>query len=156
LSDVNKRSAYDRYGHEGVKGSTRGFDNVDFSSFAGFGMDDFIDFFFGGGVRSGGRRGGPEPGASLKFDLQIEFTEAVFGAEKKVSIRRLEECGTCTGSGAAPGSNPTTCVTCAGIGQVQQVVNSWFGQSVRVLECPACQGSGQKIDKPCRDCRGEG
>src|SRR5580698_8749976 len=104
LSDEPKRAAYDRYGHEGVKGSTRGFDNVDFSSFSGFGIDDFIDFFFGGGMRSQGKRGGPEPGASLKYDLQIEFTEAVFGAEKKVTVRRLEECATCSGSGAAPGS----------------------------------------------------
>lgn len=155
LSDANKRATYDRYGHEGVKGSTRGFDNVDFSSFSGFGVDDFLDFFFGGGAR-GGRRSGPEPGASLKYDLEIEFLDAVFGLEKKISVRRLEDCTTCTGSGAAPGSSPTPCVTCAGMGQVQQVVNSWFGQSVRVIDCPACNGNGQKIDKPCRDCKGEG
>jgi molecular chaperone DnaJ len=156
LSDDNKRATYDRYGHEGVRGSTRGFDNVDFSSFAGFGIDDFIDFFFGGGMRSGMRRGGPEQGAHLKYDLEIEFLEAVFGVEKKVTVRRLEDCSTCNGSGAAPGSTPVTCVACAGMGQVQQVVNSWFGQSIRILDCPTCQGMGQKIDKPCRDCRGEG
>ncbi|HEY9732750.1 MAG TPA: molecular chaperone DnaJ [Drouetiella sp.] len=155
LSDEQKRASYDRYGHEGVKGSTRGFDNVDFSSMAGFGIDDFIDFFFGGGMRGGGRRGGPEQGAHLKYDLEIEFLEAVFGTEKKINIRRLEDCSTCEGSGAAPGSNPTTCVACAGMGQVQQVVNSWFGQTMRVMECPTCHGSGQKIDKPCRDCKGE-
>lgn len=159
LSDQNKRSTYDRYGHEGVRGSTRGFDNVDFSSFGQFGIDDFIDFFFNaGGGRGGfgGRRGGPEQGAHLKYDLEIEFLEAVFGAEKKVSVRRLEDCGTCSGSGAAPGSSPITCVSCAGMGQVQQVVTSWFGQSIRVMDCPACNGLGQKIEKPCRDCRGEG
>jgi molecular chaperone DnaJ len=156
LSDNQKRSLYDRYGHEGVKGSTRSFDDVDFSSFAGFGMDDLIDIFFGGGLRSGGRRGGPEPGAHLKYDLQIEFTDAVFGVEKKVSIKRMEGCTTCDGSGAAQGSNIITCTTCGGVGQVQQVVNSWFGQSIRVMECPACQGNGKKIEKPCRDCRGEG
>jgi molecular chaperone DnaJ len=155
LSDSNKRATYDRYGHEGVKGSTRGFDNVDFSSFAGFGIDDFIDFFFGGGGGGRVRRGGPEPGANLKYDLEIDFLDAVFGIEKKVTIKRLEECEKCMGSGAATGSNVTTCVTCAGMGQVQQVVNSWFGQSIRVLDCPSCQGTGQKIDKPCRDCKGE-
>ncbi len=155
LSDEQKRASYDRYGHDGVKGSTRGFDNVDFSSMAGFGIDDFIDFFFGGGMRSGGRRGGPEQGAHLKYDLEIEFLEAVFGTEKKINIRRLEECTGCEGTGAAPGSNPTTCVACAGMGQVQQVVNSWFGQTMRVMECPTCHGSGQKIEKPCRDCKGE-
>jgi molecular chaperone DnaJ len=156
LSDANKRAAYDRYGHEGVQGSTRGFDNVDFSNFAGFGIDDIIDLFFGGGMRAGTRRGGPEQGAHLKYDLEIDFLEAVFGVEKKVSVRRLEECESCVGSGAAPGSTAVPCVTCAGLGQVQQVVNSWFGQSIRVMDCPACQGLGQKVDKPCRDCKGEG
>ena len=155
LSDEKKRAAYDRYGHEGVKGSTRGFDNVDFSSFSGFGIDDFIEFFFGGGMRTGGRRGGPEQGAHLKFDLEIDFLDAVFGIEKKVTIRRLEDCTTCNGTGAAAGSTPVTCITCAGMGQVQQVMNSWFGQTMRVIECPACMGSGQKVDKPCRDCKGE-
>ncbi|MBS1957436.1 MAG: molecular chaperone DnaJ [Cyanobacteria bacterium SZAS-4] len=155
LSDEQKRASYDRYGHEGVKNQSRGFDNVDFSSMAGFGIDDFIEFFFGGGMRTGGRRGGPEQGAHLKYDLEIEFLEAVFGTEKKINIRRLEDCATCEGSGAAPGSTPVTCVACAGMGQVQQVVNSWFGQTMRVIECPTCHGSGQKIDKPCRDCKGE-
>src|ERR1700722_7975463 len=83
LSDEKKRAQYDRYGHAGVQGATRGFDNVDFSSFAGFGIDDIIDMFFGGGMRSNARRGGPEAGANLKYDLQVEFLEAVFGCEKK-------------------------------------------------------------------------
>lgn len=155
LLDNQKRSLYDRYGHEGVKGATRSFDDIDFSSFAGFGIDDLIDVFFGGGLRSG-RRTGPEPGAHLKYEIQIDFLEAVFGVEKKVTIKRMEECTGCSGSGAAQGSEITPCVTCAGMGQVQQVVNSWFGQSIRVMECPTCQGTGRKIEKPCRDCRGEG
>jgi molecular chaperone DnaJ len=156
LSDQNKRAQYDRYGHQGVAGAGHGFDNVDFSSFSGFGIDDIIDMFFGGGARSGGRRSGPEPGANLKYDLQIDFLEAVFGTEKKVTIRRLEDCEICEGSGAAAGSEVLTCITCAGMGQVQQVVNSFFGQSMRVIECPACHGNGKKIDKPCKDCKGEG
>lgn len=162
LSDTQKRATYDRYGHEGVKGSTRGFDNFDFSSFSGFGMDDIVDMldsFFGGGggaFRSGFRaRGGPEQGAHLKFDLEIDFLEAVFGTEKTITIRRLEDCESCQGTGAAPGSSPVTCTTCAGMGQVQQVMNTFFGQAVRVVACPACQGSGSKIEKPCKDCRGE-
>jgi molecular chaperone DnaJ len=161
LSDAQKRSTYDRYGHEGVKGAGQGFDNFDFSNFSGFGMDDIadmLDSFFGGGggsFRGGGRRGGPEQGAHLKYDLEIEFLEAVFGAEKTINIRRLEECESCSGSGAAPGSNPVPCVTCAGVGQVQQVINTFFGQALRVIACPACQGSGTKIDKPCKDCKGE-
>lgn len=154
LCDQEKRAQYDRYGHAGVQ--SRGFDNVDFSSFAGFGMDDIIDMFFGGGMRSTFRRGGPEQGAHLKFDLEIEFLEAVFGVERKISIRRLEDCENCSGSGATPGSAVAQCQTCAGAGQVQQVVNSWFGQSVRVMECHDCQGSGKKIEKPCKQCHGQG
>lgn len=160
LSDPQKRSTYDRFGHEGVKGAGQGFDNFDFSNFSGFGMDDIVDMldsFFGGGGGSfrGGRRGGPEQGAHLKFDMEIEFLDAVFGCDKTVNVRRLEECEGCNGSGAAPGSNPVPCVTCAGVGQVQQVINTFFGQALRVVACPACQGSGSKIDKPCKDCKGE-
>ncbi len=161
LSDAQKRSNYDRYGHEGVKGAGQGFDNFDFSNFSGFGMDDIVDMLdgiFGGGggsFRGGGRRGGPEQGAHLKYDLEIDFLEAVFGTEKNINIRRLEDCESCSGSGAAPGSNPVPCVTCAGVGQVQQVINTFFGQALRVIACPACQGSGSKIDKPCKDCKGE-
>jgi molecular chaperone DnaJ len=143
LSDQNKRAQYDRYGHQGVQGAGHGFDNVDFSSMAGFGIDDIIDMFFGGGGARGGRRTGPETGANLKYDLQIDFLEAVFGVEKKITIKRLEDCESCKGSGAAEGSEVITCVTCAGMGQVQQVMNSFFGQTMRVIECPACQGSGK-------------
>ncbi len=155
LSDDNQRATYDRYGHEGVKNTTRGFDNMDFSNLAGFGIDDLIDMFFGGGVRTG-RQGGPEQGSHLRYELQIDFMEAVFGVEKKISIRRLEDCTTCSGSGATPGSEIKQCTTCAGMGQVQQVFNSFFGQSIRVTACPTCQGVGQQIEKPCRECRGEG
>lgn len=159
LSDQQKRANYDRFGHEGVKGAGQGFDNFDFSNFSGFGMDDIVDmldsFFGGGGGMRGGRRGGPEQGAHLKFDLEIDFLDAVFGTEKTINVRRLEDCDSCNGSGAAPGSNPVPCVTCAGVGQVQQVINTFFGQALRVIACPACQGSGSKIDKPCKDCKGE-
>jgi molecular chaperone DnaJ len=155
LSDDGQRATYDRYGHEGVKNTARGFDNVDFSNFAGFGIDDLIDMFFGGGVRTG-RQGGPEQGSHLRYELQIDFMEAVFGVEKKLSIRRLEDCTTCSGSGATPGSEIKQCTTCAGMGQVQQVFNSFFGQSIRVTACPTCQGIGSQIEKPCRECRGEG
>ncbi len=155
LSDDQKRALYDRYGHEGVKGSTHSFDNFDFSSFAGFGIDELIESFFGGGFRTS-RRSGPEPGSHLQYELQIDFLEAVFGVEKKISIKRLQECEECKGSGAEPESKTITCSTCTGTGQVQQVINSWFGQSIRVSECPSCQGSGKHIEKPCRGCHGIG
>jgi molecular chaperone DnaJ len=157
LSSEERRSRYDRFGHEGVKGMGQGFEDVDFSAFAGFGIEDLIDAFLGGsGFRASGRRGGPEQGAHLRFDIQIDFLEAIFGVEKKVSVRRLEDCETCSGSGAAPGSKIQTCSTCGGVGQVQQIVNSFLGQSIRVMQCPNCQGVGNKVEKPCKDCRGEG
>src|SRR5262249_31778070 len=102
LSNEERRSKYDRYGHEAVKGMSQGFEDMDFSAFAGFGIDDLIDAFLGGAGFRTGRRFGPEQGAHLRYDMQIEFLEAVFGVEKKLSVRRLEECTTCSGSGATP------------------------------------------------------
>lgn len=161
LSDEQKKVSYDRYGHEGVKGSTRDFDNVDFSSFQGFGMEDIIDALFGGGARGGfgggqSSRSGPRQGAHLRYDLDLEFLDAVFGLEKKITVKRLEDCDTCSGVGAAPDSKVSTCATCQGQGQVKQLVNMLFMQSYQVISCPDCSGSGKKIEKPCRDCRGSG
>jgi len=163
LSDEPKKAAYDRYGHEGVKGSTRDFDNVDFSSFAGVNFEDIIESLFGGRGGFGGFGGGgggsataPRQGAHLKYDLELEFLDAVFGVDKKVTVRRLEDCTTCEGSGAAPGSNTKTCTTCNGQGQVRQVVNMLFMQSYQIIVCPDCSGAGKKIEKPCKDCKGAG
>lgn len=167
LSDQQKRSAYDRYGHEGVKGASRRFDDVDFSSFQGFGMDDILEALFGQGARGGGfgggfggggfgRQSGPQQGSHLKYDLQIDFLEAVFGCEKKLEISSLDDCTSCLGTGAAPGSGVSTCTTCGGHGQVKELVNMLFVQTYQISTCPQCRGKGKKIDKPCRDCRGEG
>lgn len=159
LSDEQKKAAYDRYGHEGIKGSTRDYDNVDFSSMQGFGFEDIIDALFGGGMRGGyssGRSNGPRQGAHLKYDLEIDFLDAVFGVDKKVTVKRLEDCATCEGSGAQAGSQMSTCATCNGQGQVKQMVNMLFMQSYQILTCPDCAGAGKKIDKPCKDCRGAG
>ncbi len=159
LSDEKQRAAYDRYGHQGVKGSARNFDDMDMSSFAGFGMDDILEALFGQGVRGGGgfgRQAGPAQGSHLKYDLQIDFLEAVFGCEKKIEVNRLDDCTTCLGTGAAPGSAVTTCATCGGMGQVKELVNMLFVQTYQIMPCPQCRGNGKKIDKPCRDCRGEG
>jgi molecular chaperone DnaJ len=163
LSDEQKKAAYDRYGHEGVKGSTRDFDNVDFSSF-GVNFEDIIESLFGGAGRGGfggfggggGSPAGPRQGAHLKYDLELEFLDAVFGVDKKVTVRRLEDCTTCEGSGAAPGSTSKTCTTCNGQGQVRQVVNMLFMQTYQIIVCPDCSGAGKKIEKPCKDCKGVG
>lgn len=153
LSDEQKRSLYDRFGHEGVAGKTHSFDNFDFGAFTGFGLDELLESFFGGGFGSS-RRTGPEQGSHLQMEVQIDFLEAISGVEKTINIKRLDECDKCQGSGAAPDSKVINCSTCNGVGQVQQVINSWFGQSVRVSECPSCQGSGKRIEKPCKNCRG--
>ncbi|MEZ4543314.1 MAG: DnaJ domain-containing protein [Cyanobacteriota/Melainabacteria group bacterium] len=153
LSDEQKRAAYDRYGHEGVKGSTRGFEDVDFSSFAGFGIDDILESLFGGGFRTSGGFGrpqGPSHGAHLKYDLEIDFLEAVFGCTKKITVNRLEDCTTCDGDGASPGSKISTCETCGGVGQVKEA-----GQHAVVSLSDNHLPSGRgKIEKPCKDCRG--
>jgi molecular chaperone DnaJ len=164
LSDEQKKAAYDRYGHEGVKGSTRDFDNVDFSSFAGVNFEDIIEALFGGGARGGfagfGGGGGspasPRQGAHLKYDLELEFLDAIFGVDKKITVRRLEDCTTCEGSGPAPGSTTKACTTCNGQWQVRQVVNMLFMQSYQIIVCPDCSGAGKKIEKPCKDCKGVG
>lgn len=162
LSDAQKRSAYDRYGHDGVKSAGRRFDDVDFGQFQGFGMDDILEALFGQGARGGGfgggfgRQAGPQQGSHLKYDLQIDFLEAVFGCEKKLEISALDDCTSCLGTGAAPGSNVSTCGTCNGQGQVKELVNMLFVQTYQITTCPQCRGKGKKVDKPCRDCRGEG
>lgn len=158
LSDEQKRQAYDRYGHEGVKGSTRGFDDVDFSSFQGFGIDEILESLFGAGMRGGGfgRSQGPSQGAHLKYDLELDFLEAVFGCTKKIYVNRMEDCSTCEGTAAQPGSDVSTCGTCGGMGQVKELVNMLFMQTYQITTCPDCSGRGKKIDKPCRDCRGQG
>ncbi len=157
LSSEQKRATYDKYGHEGVKGSGTRFDNFDFSQFSG-GLDDIIEQLFGAGMRSGfgGRSGGPQQGAHLRYDLELDFLEAVFGCEKEIKIRRLEDCNECSGSGASPGSEVSTCTTCNGVGQVKELVNMLFVQTYQITTCPHCRGQGKKIDKPCRGCRGEG
>lgn len=158
LSDENKRATYDRYGHEGVKGSASRFDNFDFSGFSGFGMDEILESLFGASMRGGfgGMRSGPAQGSHLKYDLEMDFLDAVFGAETKLTVKRLDDCTTCLGTGAAVGANITTCQTCNGMGQVKELVNMLFVQTYQITTCPQCQGGGKKVDKPCRDCKGQG
>lgn len=154
LSDEQKRQMYDRYGAEGVKGTRFDQGGMDFSSFD---LSDIFDMFFGGGMRSGGgRRTGPERGADLKFDLELDFLEAVFGCEKNITIRRLEDCTECGGNGAAPGSKPVKCETCGGVGSVKHTSATLFGHFVQVVPCPTCDGEGTKIDRPCGECKGKG
>jgi molecular chaperone DnaJ len=148
LADVDKRAAYDRYGHAGLGGSgAQGFDANDLG-------DIFGDFFglgeiFGGGTR---KRSRTQRGADLREDINLEFEDAVFGTDTSVTVRRHESCEDCRGSGAAPGKAPVTCRSCAGRGQVRY--QQGFFSIART--CPTCQGTGSVVTDPCPKCKGEG
>jgi molecular chaperone DnaJ len=155
LSDPEKRAAYDRFGHAGVKGAGGAQDfTVDFSDFA----DIFGDLFgFGGFSRSSRRyRNAPRRGADLSYRLDLTFEEAVFGVEKDIEIVRDEVCVTCNGSGAEPGTSPVRCATCNGSGEVRQVRQTLLGSMVQVATCPTCSGAGETISTPCHTCTGRG
>lgn len=157
LSDPDKRAAYDRYGFQGV--NTNGmpdYSTMDLSDlFDLFGLGGFGGFGgFGGTSRRS--RNAPRRGADLSTRLKLTFEEAVFGTEKEVDITRNEKCSVCSGSGAEPGSRPVTCQTCKGAGEVRQVQQTFLGQMVQVVTCPACGGRGEMIEKPCSNCRGTG
>ena len=145
LKDPEKRKIYDQFGHEGLKGrgfsGFQGFEDI-FSSFG----DVFQDFFGGGGGR------GQQTGADLRLDVNISFTEAAYGVERKVDITKHCNCKTCNGSGAKPGTSPKVCSTCRGTGQVVRS-QGFFSMA---SPCHACQGQGQVVEHRCSDCHGEG
>lgn len=151
LSDTEKRAAYDRFGHAGVRGT--GGVNVDFD------FPDFADIFgefFGFGRTSRRARNVPRRGADLQYRVDLTFEESVFGVEKEIEITRDEVCETCNGSGAEPGTSPVRCATCGGSGEVRQARQTILGSMVQVTTCPACKGSGETIDTPCHTCSGRG
>ncbi len=152
LSDPQKRGAYDRYGHAGVDNSAgaNGFNDFGFSS-----INDLFETFFAG-TTSSQRRTGSQRGADLRYDLTITFEEAVFGCQKDIELPRWENCSTCHGSGAAPGTSTTRCSACQGTGEIRRVQQSIFGQFVNVTMCERCRGEGRVITTPCEKCRGQG
>ncbi len=158
LSDAEKRKQYDQFGHAAFDGTggagAGGFD------FSGMDMGDifgdiFGDFFGGGGSR---RRAndGPMKGANLRTSVRITFEEAVFGCEKEIEMVLKDECATCHGTGAKPGTSPETCGKCGGKGKVVFSQQSFFGTVQNVQTCPECNGSGKVVKEKCPDCRGTG
>jgi molecular chaperone DnaJ len=166
LSDAQKRRQYDQYGHDGLKSSfgpggfdfgrdfTHGADLQDILGSLFGGSGGLFDGLFGGGGgrRANGRSGGPQPGADLRFDIEIDFEEAAFGSEREITLPIAVQCDTCTGSGDKPGTSKESCRHCAGRGFV--VSGNGFFQ-VR-QGCPVCAGTGMMSQNPCKDCEGTG
>ncbi len=160
LSDADKRARYDQFGHAGTDpnagGFGGGFGGGGAGDFGDFGMGDIFDMFFGGMRGGQGRTRGPQRGADLRYDMAISFEEAAFGVEKEIQVPRLENCPTCAGSGARPGTHAATCPVCRGAGQVQVATQTAFGRFMSVRTCDHCHGEGRIIESPCPECGGAG
>ncbi|MGI9237379.1 MAG: molecular chaperone DnaJ [Woeseiaceae bacterium] len=149
LKDGDKRAAYDRFGHEGLRGAAGGA--------GGFGAEGFGDIFGDvfGDIFGGGRRGGGQQvfrGADLGYELRLDLENAVAGDDVKIDVPTQVSCETCSGSGAKKGSEPVQCSTCGGVGQVRMQQGFFSIQQT----CPACKGAGTTIADPCNDCHGRG
>src|ERR1700674_1355139 len=154
LSDRQRRSAYDMFGHAGVDGASAGAAGGVGGGFGPFG--DIIDAFFGGSPAGGRGRRRVVAGADLRYDLTIEFAEAVSGVAREISFPTLVRCPTCEGTGAEPGSQPEKCPECNGTGEKRRVAQTILGQMVNITACPRCNGEGKIVSAPCQTCRGEG
>ena len=152
LSKTETRDLYDRYGHAGLRSGGFQAGHVDFGNLA-----DLFSAFFGDDVLFGGGAGSRRArGADLAAIVEIDLVEAAHGVSREVPFEAAVICARCGGDGAEPGSEITTCPTCAGSGRHQQVTRSVFGEFVRTQTCPECSGSGRRIEQPCTECRGAG
>lgn len=165
LSDPEKRQKYDQFGHAGINSQYsqedlfRGVNFEDLLRGFGFGGggargggESIFDMFFGGG----GRGRGPARGRDLRYDVSLTLEQAATGLESTIDVPRTENCSTCRGSGAKPGTAPSVCGNCHGSGQITRAQNTPFGQMVTSSACPKCGGRGQIIVNPCGDCGGTG
>lgn len=152
LNDEQKRAQYDRFGHASTQGQGFGGGGFGGEDFGGFG--DIFDMFFGGG----GRRdpNAPRQGNDLQYTMTLDFEEAIFGKETDISIPSDENCDTCKGSGAKPGTKPETCNHCQGSGQLNMEQNTPFGRVVNKRVCHHCNGTGKEIKEKCTTCHGKG
>src|SRR4026209_2825589 len=163
LSDTDKKSQYDRYGHAGVTGNGRGgysggmnMEDI-FSQFGDIFGDDLFGSFFGGGQRGrGAQRSQGIRGSNLRIKLKLNYEEIAKGTAKNIKVKKYSPCTTCSGSGAKDKGGVQTCSTCGGSGQVRKVQNTFLGQTQTVTTCPACNGEGTTITAKCPNCRGEG
>ncbi|MBR3120188.1 molecular chaperone DnaJ [Oceanobacillus profundus] len=153
LGDDQKRAQYDQFGHAGASGQGFGGFGGGAQDFGGFG--DIFDMFFGGGGRTRDPNA-PQQGADLQYTMVLDFEEAIFGKETDITIPSEEECDTCNGSGAKPGTSKKTCSHCNGSGQLNQEQNTPFGRVVNRRVCHYCNGTGSIIPDKCNTCGGTG
>ena len=166
LSDPKKRAQYDQFGHAAFDprmggGSGGGFyegNAADFGDIFGdlFGGGDIFGSFFGGGRGAQRAANAPMRGANVHATVRLSFEEAIFGCKKKITIDYKEECETCKGSGAKPGTSPETCPTCKGQGKIVKTSRTAFGTMQNVQVCPNCHGSGKVVKEKCTSCNGTG
>jgi molecular chaperone DnaJ len=162
LSDTDKKSQYDRYGHAGVSGNGRGYSgggmNMEdiFSQFGDIFGDDIFGNFFGGQRSRGGQRARGVRGSNLRIKLKLTYEEIAKGVTKNIKVKKYVPCQTCQGSGAKDKGSVQTCGTCGGSGQVRRVTNTFLGQMQTVTTCPTCNGEGTVITAKCGTCKGEG
>ncbi len=155
LKDADKKAAYDRFGHAafegGMGGGGRPGGQGDFTSAFSDVFDDLFGDFMGGGRRSGGRNRATR-GSDLRYNLRVSLEEAYTGLQKSIKVPTSVQCGSCSGTGAESGSEPTTCPTCSGMGKVRATQGFFTVERT----CPTCSGLGQMIKNPCRSCSGAG
>lgn len=156
LMDDQKRELYDRYGEEGLKNAGYNTNAYDFD----FGdLGDIFSSFFGGGMGGFSSRpnpNAPQRGSDLRLDIQLDFLEACFGAQKEIKFDHLEPCEICAGSGLDKDAKDTVCPTCGGHGRVQQSTRTVLGSFTSVTVCPTCHGSGKNPKAACKNCKGLG
>jgi molecular chaperone DnaJ len=161
LNNDEKKTRYDRFGHDGVKSGfgSQGFTDINdiFSHFSDiFSGGSIFDDFFGTGQRTRKRRTAGTPGSDLKVSLKLTLEEIAEGVAKKIKLKKLIKCDICNGSGAEGGTSTKTCPVCQGSGEVRTVSRSVFGQFVNIQPCNNCSGEGTVIDNPCKKCHGDG
>lgn len=160
LSDDEKKSLYDRYGHDGLSGASfRDFSGFSFDDlFGGMGIFDNLFNMFGSGSRSRSSRPQARRGQDVRLNLEISFEEAMNGLHKKIKVPNWAQCPTCHGKRVKEGETLEKCSTCNGVGEVRQVQRSAFGQMINITTCPRCRGEGEKVRKgtECDTCAGEG
>lgn len=159
LSDANKRAAYDQYGHASTDpnfGAGGGFGGGGFGGSGFGGFEDIFDSFFGGGGRARYNPNAPRQGEDLQYTLDLEFEEAVFGKQSTIRYNRKQECETCHGDGAKPGTSPVTCSKCSGTGSINVERNTLLGRIQTRSVCDVCNGTGQEIKEKCPTCVGAG